>query len=151
MSESTPGDLLRQAARALKDVGKAALVVKPTLTKPYPDAPRTNPWQQFMDQPAREAYNLGVEILRLIGSAPDVIETDEHPFGLPPTGWRAAPDCALCKDLGRATVHNVDAHCQCKRGRRMSELWFADKHGLHHADMPEPEPPDEHELQGDEA
>lgn len=63
-------------------------------------------------------------------------------FGPPPTGWRAAPDCDRCKDRGRFRENNVEAHCGCKRGRRMSELWYADKHGLYHPDMPEPSEPD---------
>ena len=53
---------LREAADALRAVGKAALVVKPNLDKPFPDAPSTTPWVQFMDAPARRAYNLGHQI-----------------------------------------------------------------------------------------
>jgi hypothetical protein len=70
--------------------------------------------------------------------------------------WRRAPDCARCGDTGRfeETACRVDqdgahwpsmvnAHCTCKRGRRMSELWYADKHGHYHPDAFEPsEPPD---------
>jgi hypothetical protein len=55
-------DLLRQAEEALRAVGKAAIVVKTTLDKPYTDAPETTPWKRFMDAPARRAYNLGHEI-----------------------------------------------------------------------------------------
>lgn len=83
------------------------------------------------------------------------IAGDEPPFGGPlPTGWRAAPDCGRCNDRGRFSETRcneqhqpvtVEAHCTCKRGRRMSELWYAEKHGLYHPDMPEPEPPDEYE------
>ncbi|NUT46792.1 MAG: hypothetical protein HOV94_05645, partial [Saccharothrix sp.] len=67
------------------------------------------------------------------------------PLGPPVTGWRAAPDCGRCDDTGRYTEGGccgprVEAHCTCKRGRRMSELWYADKHGLPHDDVPEPEP-----------
>jgi hypothetical protein len=58
------------------------------------------------------------------------------------TGWRAAPDCDRCKDTGRFSEPNLEAHCGCKRGRKMSELWYADKHGLDHPDMPEPTEPD---------
>jgi hypothetical protein len=59
--------------------------------------------------------------------------------------WRSAPDCGRCKDTGRFREGNdaggcTEAHCGCKRGRRMSELWYADKHGLSHPDEPEPEP-----------
>lgn len=74
--------------------------------------------------------------------------TDEDPFGPAPTGWRAAPDCDRCKDTGRSRETDaggrvVEAHCGCKRGRRMSELWYADKHGLYHPDMPEPSEPEQ--------
>jgi hypothetical protein len=62
----------------------------------------------------------------------------------PGLGWRSAPDCDRCKDNGRFREDSagivVEAHCGCKRGRRMSELWLADKHGYSHPDQPEPEP-----------
>lgn len=64
---------------------------------------------------------------------------------LPPkstTSWRTAPDCDRCRDTGRFQERNMDAPCGCKRGRRMSELWYAEKHGLPHPDMPEPSEPD---------
>lgn len=59
--------------------------------------------------------------------------------------WRKAPDCDRCNDTGRFREGNeaggyTEAHCGCKRGRRMSELWYADKHGFGHPDEPEPEP-----------
>jgi hypothetical protein len=59
-------------------------------------------------------------------------------------GWRQAPDCGRCEDRGRfrETGSNgitVEAHCTCKRGQRMSELWRADKDGYSHPDEPEPE------------
>lgn len=66
MTEPEMRDLLEQAAAALKAVGKAALVVKPTLDKPYPDDPSWTPWTRFMEQPARTAYNLGAEIRRVL-------------------------------------------------------------------------------------
>lgn len=53
---------LREAADALCDVGKAALVVKNSLEKPYPDAPDWSPWTRFMGAPAKRAYNLGHRI-----------------------------------------------------------------------------------------
>lgn len=53
--------------------------------------------------------------------------------------WRRAPDCDRCKDTGRFAENGVEAHCGCKRGRRMSELWYADKHGHYHPDAFEPE------------
>lgn len=59
-------ELLWAAALALRDVGKAALTVKPTLDKPYPDAPGTTPWKRFMGQPARHAYNLGCQITAIL-------------------------------------------------------------------------------------
>jgi hypothetical protein len=67
-------------------------------------------------------------------------EDQGDPFGPEPTGWRAAPACAACKDTGRASGPWGSAHCACKRGRRASELWYADKHGLDHPDRPDPEP-----------
>jgi hypothetical protein len=57
-------------------------------------------------------------------------------------GWRGAPDCARCNDTGRFQENNVEGHCSCKRGRRISEIWQAGKHGFSHPDMPDPEPPD---------
>ncbi|MDI2029834.1 hypothetical protein QFW96_14480 [Saccharopolyspora sp. TS4A08] len=55
----------------------------------------------------------------------------EIPFGHPVLGWRTAPDCGRCNDTGRYQEQHgritVDAHCTCKKGRRMSELWIADK------------------------
>lgn len=62
-------ELLRQAADALLEVGKKALVVKPTLSKPYPDDPSWTPWTRFLEQPARDAYSLGYEIRRQLGEA----------------------------------------------------------------------------------
>jgi hypothetical protein len=54
--------------------------------------------------------------------------------------WRRAPDCDRCKDTGRFQENGVDAHCGCKRGRRMSELWYSEKHGHYHPDAFEPDP-----------
>lgn len=62
---------LAKASDALCAVGKAALVVAPTLAKPYPDAPETSPWQQFMERPVRDAYNLGRRIRRDLKEARD--------------------------------------------------------------------------------
>jgi hypothetical protein len=62
-------DLLRQAADALVDVGKKAIVVKPTLSTPYSDDPSWTPWTRFLEQAARKAYNLGHEIRRQLGEA----------------------------------------------------------------------------------
>jgi hypothetical protein len=55
---------LREAAETLRAVGKAALVVKPTLDKPYSDDPSQTPWSRFMEAPARAAYNLGTRLSR---------------------------------------------------------------------------------------
>lgn len=55
---------LREASEALRAVGKAAIVVEPTLAKPYADAPHTSPWERFMKAPAKRAYNLGLQIRR---------------------------------------------------------------------------------------
>lgn len=56
--------LLAEASEALRLVGKAAITVEPTLKQPYSDAPSTSPWERFMEQPARRAYNLGHQIRR---------------------------------------------------------------------------------------
>jgi hypothetical protein len=71
---------------------------------------------------------------------PDVEPAE--PAGVPQgftSQWRAAPDCGRCGDSGRFHESQVEAHCTCKRGRRMSELWQAEKHGYAHPDEPEPE------------
>lgn len=60
---------LGEASDALHAVGKAALTVAPRLREPYRDAPETSPWTQFMEQPARHAYNLGVRIRRELKEA----------------------------------------------------------------------------------
>jgi hypothetical protein len=78
---STAGDreLLQRAGEALRAVGKAALAVKTSLTKPYPDAPETSPWVQFMERPAREAYNLSAEIRRALAAAVSSGDTGPAP------------------------------------------------------------------------
>ncbi len=53
--------------------------------------------------------------------------------------WRQAPDCARCNDTGCFREGNTKGHCTCKRGRRISELWYAEKHGYSHPDEPEPD------------
>lgn len=74
---------------------------------------------------------------------PEPVTMRDSPFGPVPvvTGWRAAPVCGSCNDTGRTKVP-FDSHCSCKRGMRMSELWYADKHGFSHPDQPEPSEPD---------
>lgn len=102
--------LLAEAAEALVDIGKKAIVVKPALSKPYVDAPDLTPWTRFMEAPARRAYNLGVELRREIGSkeatppapkcarcrgqriVPDFTNWDEY-HGEPKP--KPCPDCAL--------------------------------------------------------
>lgn len=61
---------LAEAADALCAVGKAAIVVQPTLDVPYPDAPEWTPWTRFMRKPARTAYNLGILLRRQLGHGP---------------------------------------------------------------------------------
>ncbi len=61
---------LCEAADVLRAVGKAAIVVKPTLDQPYPDAPHTTPWWRHMHEPARNAYDLGVHLHRKLKEAP---------------------------------------------------------------------------------
>lgn len=143
--ESAAFELLREAEQALRKLAKACVVVAPTLRAPYPDAPRTSPWERFVHRPASDGYDLALKIRKLIGPLPKIADDDAWgPFGgPPPTGWRAAPTCDRCKDTGRFREQNVEAHCRCKTGRRMSELWYAEKHGLYHPDMPDPEPPDD--------
>ncbi|MFJ4990036.1 hypothetical protein ACIP9H_40350 [Streptomyces sp. NPDC088732] len=60
---------LAEAAEALCAVGKAAIVVQPTLDKPYPHAPQWTPWTRWMQRPARQAYNLGTLLRRQLGLA----------------------------------------------------------------------------------
>ena len=67
--------------------------------------------------------------------------------------WRQSPDCGRCNDRGRFREENsgggiTEAHCTCKRGQRMSELWYADKHGYSHPDAPEPEPEPDWDPEG---
>lgn len=70
-------------------------------------------------------------------------KTPDNPMGW--GRWRQAPDCARCSDTGRFRDVNTaggvtEGHCTCKHGRRMSEIWYASKHGYGHPDMPDPEP-----------
>jgi hypothetical protein len=76
------------------------------------------------------------------------VPVEVWPIGRPPENpmhwgqWRKAPDCGRCNDRGRFTEGSTEGHCTCKRGRRMSELWYAEKHGYGHPDEADPEPPD---------
>lgn len=68
--------LLSEASEALQRVGKAAIVVEPFLAKPFPDAPHTSPWKQFMEQPSKRAYNLGQRIRRELKAIDDRRQND---------------------------------------------------------------------------
>jgi hypothetical protein len=57
-------DRMVEIGKALSDVAQAALVVKGTLTKPYPDDPRWSPWTRFMYRPTERAFNLGFQLRR---------------------------------------------------------------------------------------
>lgn len=88
-------------------------------------------------------HNSGHAALRLLTAhgGPDLLEPASNGQGSCGWGaWRNAPACARCNDTGRFDENGVNAHCTCKTGRRMSELWYADKHGLGHPDHPDPEP-----------
>jgi hypothetical protein len=56
--------LLTDAEAKLRTLAKKCVVAKTTLDKPYSDEPGTTPWKKYVEQPAREAYNLAVEIQR---------------------------------------------------------------------------------------
>jgi hypothetical protein len=56
--------LLTDAEAKLRTLAKKCVVVRPTLDQPYSDAPDTTPWKKYVEQPAREAYDLAVEIKR---------------------------------------------------------------------------------------
>jgi hypothetical protein len=63
-------DLLREAAAALWALSKAVIVVRPSLTKPYTDAPDHTPWSRFVQPAASRAYNLKVRIGRHLRTVP---------------------------------------------------------------------------------
>lgn len=67
MSDQTPEEQLAEAATALYAIGRACIVVQPTLDVPYPDDPRWTPWSRWVAGPARTAYNLGVLLRRQLG------------------------------------------------------------------------------------
>lgn len=73
--------LLAEAADALRNVGKKALVVQPTLSKPYPDDPRWTPWTRFLGPAADRAYNLGCEIRRKLKASESGIGQCQQPAG----------------------------------------------------------------------
>lgn len=61
-------ELLADAEQKLRTLAKKCVIVKTTLDKPYSDAPDTTPWKRFVEQPARDAYNLAGEIKRELKS-----------------------------------------------------------------------------------
>lgn len=63
-TERVADERLAEIADALVAIGKACLVVAPTLRKPYPDDPTQNPWDKFVHDPAKRAYNLGHDLRR---------------------------------------------------------------------------------------
>lgn len=58
--------LLGDAERRLRKLSKTCVAVKTSLDKPYPDAPDTTPWAQFVERPTRDAYALAQEIRRTL-------------------------------------------------------------------------------------
>lgn len=99
------------------------------------------PCAGHLKQALRDSREEGVPVeVWPLGREPD------HGLGF--GAWRRAPDCDRCKDTGRFHENNTEAHCGCKRGRRMSELWYAEKHGYGHPDMPDPEPPEPWDEEG---
>lgn len=59
-------ELLQRSAEALMNCAKAALTVKPSIDKPYPDAPEWTPWKRFVEAPSRRAHDLAVEIRKCL-------------------------------------------------------------------------------------
>jgi hypothetical protein len=107
---------------------------------------RPSPWAQIRF-PKDQVGDLTDVVRQSVddGYPVEVWPTDKGPRNPRRGNWRSAPDCDRCKDTGRFREGNdaggyTEAHCGCKRGRRMSELWYATKHGLSHPDEPEPEP-----------
>jgi hypothetical protein len=98
--------VLTEAAGALLDVGKAAITVKPRLDKPYTDAPETTPWRQFMEQPAKAAYNLGHRIRRNLKKPPAGLQISRA--DLAERAERAEAELAAMR-AGRPTCGCADA------------------------------------------
>ncbi|MEV4863242.1 hypothetical protein [Streptomyces ossamyceticus] len=65
--EPCPRHQLAEAADALFSIGRACIVVQPTLDVPYTDDPRWSPWTRWVQRPARTAYNLGALLRRQLG------------------------------------------------------------------------------------
>lgn len=50
--------------------------------------------------------------------------------GIDPRGWRYAPECATCRDVGIVSapdLPSVSGHCACRRGARLLDLHIAEK------------------------
>jgi len=58
--------LLSDAEGRMRTLAKKCVVARPILDKPFSDEPGTTPWKKFVEQPAREAYDLAVEIKRTL-------------------------------------------------------------------------------------
>ncbi|MGW0821801.1 hypothetical protein [Streptomyces sp. NPDC002845] len=104
---------LTEAADALRAIGKACIVVKPTLDVPYPDDPRWTPWTRWVERPARTASNLGILLRRQLGTGPK------------PSTWQSNAATRLydaARQLADETVghtaackwhNNGHAYCSC--------------------------------------
>jgi len=64
MSADISDERLAEIAAALVAIGKACLVVAPTLRQPYSDDPERIPWDKFVKGPVSRAYNLGHDLRR---------------------------------------------------------------------------------------
>ncbi len=96
----TPEQQLAEAAAALRAIGKACIVVQPTLDVPYPDDPRWTPWTRWVAKPARVAYNLGILLRRQLGTGPT------------PPAWQSNAATRLydaARELADQTVGHTDA------------------------------------------
>jgi hypothetical protein len=60
--------MLGEAEKRLRDLSETCLAVKPTLDKPYSDAPGTTPWKRHVELYTRLAYDYAVEIRRHLNS-----------------------------------------------------------------------------------
>ncbi len=67
--DDTDRKLLEQAAEALMDCAKSALIIKPSLDEPYPDYPEWTPWTRWVERPAQRAHDLYIEIRKRLKDA----------------------------------------------------------------------------------
>lgn len=58
---------LQEAEEKLGSLIQACLATKPMMDRPFPDAPETTPWKQFVERPAKEADFLRTAIRRELG------------------------------------------------------------------------------------